>query len=105
MAFVFTDDNFKKETASWVCLVDFWANWCWPCRSLGPTIEALAKEYEWKAKIGKLDVDDNPITPGMFQISSIPAVKIFKNWQLVESHIGAALPDVYRGLINKHLEK
>ncbi len=75
------DSNFDQEVLkdSGVVLVDFWAPWCGPCRMLGPVIEEIAKEYEGKAKICKINTDDAPEQSGKFQISSIPTVIIFKN--------------------------
>ncbi len=76
-----TDNNFKAEVldAKGVVLVDFWAPWCGPCRMLGPVVEELAKEYEGKAKICKLNTDEAPNTSAEFRISSIPTIIIFKD--------------------------
>jgi len=81
MEITLTDSNFDQEVLkdSGVVLVDFWAPWCGPCRMLGPVIEEIAKEYEGKAKICKINTDDAPEKSGQFQISSIPTVIIFKN--------------------------
>ncbi len=84
MAFVFTDDNFKEEIASWVVLIDFWAPWCGPCQMLWPIIDELATEYEGKVKIGKMNVDENTQIPQEFSVMWIPAIKIFKWWELKE---------------------
>ena len=84
MSFVFTDENFQTETSTWLVLVDFWAPWCWPCQMLWPVIEEIAKEYEWKVKIWKMNVDENTEIPQKFWIMWIPAIKIFKDWELIE---------------------
>ena len=91
MAAIFTDANFDKEVlkSTEPVLVDFWAEWCGPCKMLGPTIEELAKEYTGKVKIGKVNVDDNPGVSSKFGIRSIPALLMFKNGEVVGQMIGA----------------
>src|ERR1041385_5154377 len=88
----FTDSNFEDTVmkADSPVLVDFWAEWCGPCKRLGPTIDSLATDYAGKVTIGKLNVDDNPNTAFKFQIRGIPAVLLFKNGQVVESVVGLA---------------
>lgn len=80
-----TDQNFEEEVmkSSVPVLVDFWAEWCGPCQMQGPILEEIAKDFSGQAKIGKLEVDQNPQTPPKFQIMSIPSLKIFKNGQVV----------------------
>ena len=87
---VFTDANFKKEVleSKTPVLVDFWAEWCGPCRMLGPIVEKISKDYAGKLKVGKLNVDDNPDTPGNFGIQGIPTILLFKNGQLVQRLVG-----------------
>jgi thioredoxin 1 len=90
MAFEFTDANFK-ETAidnSGVSVVDFWAEWCGPCRMITPIIEELAKDYEGKATIGKVNVDHNPETSMKYGVRSIPTILILKNGEVVDKHVG-----------------
>jgi len=90
MAIHFTDENFNEEVLSSdiPVLVDFYADWCGPCKMLAPVIEALAGEYEGKVKIGKLNVDDAPDTAQKFGIMSIPTLLYFKNGELVNKSIG-----------------
>lgn len=85
-----TDANFKKEVLELQCpvLVDFWANWCAPCKMIAPLIEELAGEYKNKIKIGKLDVDTNPKTATEYGIMSIPTLMFFKNGRVLDQAIG-----------------
>ncbi len=94
----FTDQNFKQDVleSKIPVVVDFWAPWCGPCRMVSPTIEELAKEYEGKMIVGKMNVDDNPNTAGQFSVMSIPTVMIFKNGQPVKSMIGAQGKESYK---------
>jgi thioredoxin 1 len=86
-----TDDNFKSEVleSPVPVVVDFWAAWCGPCRMIAPIIEEMADEYEGKAKLCKLDVDNNQQVAMQFGIRSIPTVLIFKNGEVADSIIGA----------------
>lgn len=92
MAVEFTNDNFKEKVLdnNGVALVDFWAEWCGPCRLIGPVVEDLANEYDGKATIGKLNVDDNREIASEYGIMSIPTLLIFKNGQIVDKHVGVA---------------
>ncbi|MCX5777331.1 MAG: thioredoxin [Candidatus Firestonebacteria bacterium] len=91
MAMTFTDANFDKEVfkAKEPVLVDFWAEWCGPCKMLGPTIEELAKEYSGKIKIGKVNVDENPGISSKFGIRSIPTLLMFKDGEIAGQMMGA----------------
>ena len=87
---VFTDSNFADEVlgSTMPVVVDFWAEWCGPCKMLTPIMDDLAKEYDGKVVIGKLNVDDNPQTAAKYSINSIPALLFFKNGTIVEQHTG-----------------
>ncbi len=95
MAMEFTDQNFEQEVlqSDKPVLVDFWAPWCGPCQMMGPIIEDLAKDVEGKAKIGKLNVDDNPQIASKYGIMSIPTIKIFKGGQIVKDFVGVQQKD------------
>lgn len=90
MAFEFTDANFKEKVLDnkGVAVIDFWAEWCGPCRLIAPIIEELANEYDGKALIGKLDVDNNPEVSMKYGIRSIPTILILKDGEVVEKHVG-----------------
>jgi thioredoxin 1 len=105
MAAVFTSENFKSEVldSDVPVLVDFWAVWCGPCKMLAPTIDQLATEFEGKAKVGKVNVDDNQQLAAQFGIMSIPTVIIFKGGKVVEQFIGVQPKGVYVDALNKHL--
>ena len=86
-----TDSNFEEViSGDKPVLVDFWAEWCAPCRMVGPIVEELAEDYEGKAVVGKLDVDNNPNVAAKFGIRSIPTLLVFKGGQVVDKQVGAA---------------
>ena len=86
-----TDDNFDDEiiNSDIPAMVDFWAEWCGPCKMVGPVVEDLAKEYEGKIKIAKMDVDKNRQTPVRFGIRNIPTLIMFKGGDVVQTIVGA----------------
>jgi len=84
----FTDSNFDEEIKNGVTLVDFWAEWCGPCRRLAPAVDAIATEYDGRATVAKMNVDENPTVPGRFMIRGIPTLLIFKNGQLADQIVG-----------------
>ena len=100
----FTDQNFQAEVldSKTPVLVDFWAEWCAPCRIVGPIVEELATEYSGKLKVGKLNVDENQIA-GKYGIMSIPSLLIFKDGQAVKTMIGAQSKDNFKKEIDSVL--
>ena len=105
MAIQITDQNFEElvVNSDKPVLIDFWAQWCGPCHAIAPLIEDMAKEYEGKAIIGKLDVDDNPMVSQKFGIRNIPTILFFKNGQVVDKHVGAAPKSILTKKLDAHL--
>jgi thioredoxin 1 len=98
-----TDANFEETLKkNKLVFVDFWANWCGPCRALAPTIEEIAKEYSGKAVVGKLDVDENPATAEKFQVFSIPTMIIFKDGKETERLVGLCAKSKITDALQKH---
>jgi thioredoxin 1 len=87
----FTDANFENEVlkSEQPCLVDFWAEWCGPCRMVGPVVEEIAKDYDGKLKVGKVNVDQNSQTASKYGIMSIPSLLFFKQGKVVDQIVGA----------------
>ncbi len=101
----FTDGDFEQVVikAAQPVLVDFWAEWCGPCRRLAPTVESLAADLDGRLTVGKLNVDENPNTAGRFSIRGIPTLLLFKGGQIVESIVGLADKDELKRMIEPHL--
>lgn len=101
----FTDQNFEKDVlkSDKPVVVDFWAPWCGPCRMVSPIIEELAKQFDGKVVVGKMNVDENADTAGGFNVMSIPTVMIFKGGKPVASIIGAQGKETYEKAINESL--
>ncbi len=105
MALTVTMSNFQKEVveSDKPVLLDFWAAWCGPCRMVGPTIEKLAKDYEGKAVVGKVNVDEEQSLAEQFKVMSIPSLFILKNGEVVEKLVGARSVEELAALLDKHL--
>jgi len=102
----FTDAEFDQEVlnADVPVLVDFWAEWCGPCRMMAPTVEAIAEQYVGKVKVGKLNVDQNGGSAMRYNIRGIPTILLFKGGQVVEQRVGAIGKTDVEKMIEPHLQ-
>ena len=101
---ILSDATFSSEISKYpVMVVDFWAAWCGPCRMVAPIIEELAKEYSGRVAFGKLNVDENPLTSGEFQVQSIPTLLIFHDGEPVDGIIGAVPKHQIESKLKAHL--
>ncbi len=99
-----SDASFSSEISKYpLVVVDFWAAWCGPCRMVAPIIEQLAKEYAGRVAFGKLNVDENPLTSGEFEVQSIPTLLIFRNGEAVDGIVGAVPKYQIESRIKAHL--
>jgi len=103
--FTATDSNFETEVlqSKLPVLVDFWAEWCGPCRMLGPTIEAIADEYAGRVRVYKMDIDSNHDTPPKYHVRGIPTVILYKDGKVVEQLVGNMPKDAFVQLLNKNI--
>jgi thioredoxin 1 len=101
----FTEQNFEVEVlrADMPVLVDFWAEWCAPCHMMAPAVAAIADEYAGRAKVGKLNVDENQSLAGRYNIRGIPTLLLFKNGAVQEQHVGVISKDVIAKMLERHL--
>ncbi|HDK4439140.1 TPA: thioredoxin [Staphylococcus aureus] len=98
-----TDADFDSKVESGVQLVDFWATWCGPCKMIAPVLEELAADFEGKADILKLDVDENPSTAAKYEVMSIPTLIVFKDGQPVDKVVGFQPKENLAEVLDKHL--
>jgi thioredoxin 1 len=101
----FSDQNFEQEVlkSDKPVLVDFWAEWCAPCRMISPAVEAIAGEYAGRAKVGKLNVDENVSVTSRYNIRSIPTLLLFKNGEIKDQLVGTTSKDNLARLLDKNL--
>ena len=99
----FTDSNFDDETKRGVVLVDFWAEWCGPCRRMAPTVDELAGDYDGRIVVAKMNVDENPTIPERYAVRGIPTLLLFKEGELTETIVGLRGKEDIAKMIERHL--
>ena len=99
------DDSFDEDVlnSDTPVLIDYWAEWCGPCKMIAPVLDEIAKDYEGKLKVCKLNIDENPDTPQKYGVRSIPTLLLFKDGEVVESTVGVAGKEQLAALLDKHV--
>lgn len=98
-----TDGNFDDAIKQGVVLVDLWAEWCGPCRRLAPTVDALATEYDGRATVAKLNIDENPSVPAKYMVRGIPTLLLFKDGQLADTLVGLRGKEEIASTLDRHI--
>lgn len=100
-----TDDGFEADVlqASGLVLVDFWAEWCGPCKMIAPVLDDIATEYDGKVTVGKLNIDENSATPPKYGVRGIPTLLLFKDGEMVDTKVGALSKTQLKEFLDKHL--
>jgi thioredoxin 1 len=102
-----TDESFRQDVleASGPVLVDFWAEWCGPCKAVGPILDELARDYAGKLTIAKVDIDENPVTPNEYAVRGIPTMLLFRDGKLLDQKVGAMPKSALKDWIADQLEE
>ncbi|MFB6257633.1 MAG: thioredoxin [Flavobacteriales bacterium] len=105
MAVELTDQNFEQEAlnSDKPVMIDFWAEWCGPCKTIAPVVDELSQDYDGKAVIGKVDVDNNPQIAAKFGVRNIPTILFLKNGEVVDKSVGTVTKDVLQGKLDQQL--
>jgi thioredoxin 1 len=100
-----TDDEFDTQVlqSQTPTLVDFWAEWCAPCRALSPVVESIARDHEGRVQVGKMNIDEHPNTPGKYTVRAIPTLLLFKDGQVVDQVVGLCDKAKLEALLAKHI--